>query len=370
MGSKRIRKSLPVIRPRIANRSANRHVDKIKVGMIGFGLSGKVFHAPLLKAHESYDVQMVSSSRATEINSIFPHAEVVNDAQIVIKNKDLDLIVNCAPNNFHFSFSAAALECGKHVVVEKPFVNTVEEGQTLIELARRNKKVVTAFHNRRWDADFLTVRKLIEVGTLGKIKQFESHMDRWRPTLRAERWREQAIEGSGLFYDLGSHLIDQTLTLFGMPDRLIADVQIQKENGVTDDYFHVVLHYGEMRAILHSSSFAPTTPRFQIFGDQGSFIKHGTDPQEEQLKQGLSPNDRSFGVDANDGISTNHLSNQSQKIVSEKGRYLTFYDELYACLASENGKPPVEPTDALRTIQIIELARESSRLGAVVALKF
>lgn len=211
-------------------------MKKFKVGLIGFGLSGKVFHAPLMKAHGGYEIELVSTSRADEVRALLPQAKVTKDPKEIIQHKDLDLIVNCAPNQFHYSYSAAALDAGKNVVVEKPFANSVDEGKKLISLAESAGKTLSVFHNRRWDSDFLTAQKLILSGTLGEIKQFESHMDRWRPAFRVERWREQALAGSGLFYDLGSHLIDQALSLFGEPEYVAADIAVQKQGGSADDY--------------------------------------------------------------------------------------------------------------------------------------
>jgi scyllo-inositol 2-dehydrogenase (NADP+) len=242
----------------------------------------------------------------------------------------------------------------------------VAEGERLIERAARSNRVVAVFHNRRWDSDFLTVKRLIGSRRLGNIKHFESHMDRWRPQCRAQRWREQPLEGSGVFYDLGPHLIDQALDLFGMPERLMADIECQK-GGPTDDYFHLTLYYGSMRVLLQSSSFSSTSPRFQIFGDLGNFIKFGLDPQESQLRQGLSLFDYEFGKEQERdfGIITNPETGLTQSVSSERGHYLTFYDQLYESLTQRRAAP-VTAGEALRTIRLIELALCSSRTGSVV----
>ena len=342
-------------------------MKKIRVGIIGFGLSGRVFHASLLRGHPGYEILAVSSSREQEVKAFLPHVEVVGDPQLILRHPNLDLVINCAPNGFHYSYSATALEFGKHVVIEKPFVNSIAEGERLIEMAKQQKKVLSVFHNRRWDADFLTVKKLIKTGRLGEIKQFESHMDRWRPTARAERWREQPLEGSGLFYDLGPHLIDQTILLFGTPDHIMADIQCQKNAGQIDDYFHAVLYYGKMRAILHSSSFASTTPRFQIFGDRAEFTKYSVDPQEQQLRLEVSPDAPSFGFEEEKLFGTLTNPEGTEIVESEKGRYRNYYDELYSALTLGD-EPPVTAVDALRVMKIIELARQSSSEGRVVKI--
>jgi scyllo-inositol 2-dehydrogenase (NADP+) len=346
-------------------------MEKIRVGIIGFGLSGKYFHSPLIKAHGGFQVEMVCSSRVGEVQSILPTTKMTSDPFDVINNKQLDLIINCAPNSFHYTYTAAALECGKHVVVEKPFVNTVAEGQKLIMVAKQSRKALAVFHNRRWDSDFLTVKKLIADGTLGDIKQFESHFDRWRPEFRAERWREQAVVGAGVLYDLGPHLIDQALILFGDPEEVIGDISNQKSDGLSDDYFHLILKYKKMRVLLHSSSFSNATPRFQIFGDKGNFMKYGLDPQEEQLKRGLSPLDSSYGIEDKKyfGRLLNPITNSSEDLSSERGNYLKFYENLHKYLVTGEGKIPVAATEALKSIEIIELARQSSESGESIALK-
>ena len=353
---------MPVLSPPLTT-----GMNTIRVGIVGFGLSGRYFHAPLLLAHPGFSIKMVSTSREQEAKALIPDVQVVGDPSTLIGNPDIDLIINCAPNTLHFSYSAEALESGKHVVIEKPFVTKVAEGERLIELAARLNRVVSVFHNRRWDSDFLTVKKLIGSRRLGNIKHFESHMDRWRPQCRAHRWREQPLEGSGVFYDLGPHLIDQALDLFGMPERLMADIQCQKAGGTTDDYFHVTLYYGSMRVLLQSSSFSSTSPRYQIFGDLGNFVKFGLDPQESQMRQGLSLFDHDFGKERERdfGIITDPETGLSQPVSSERGHYLAFYDQLYESLTQQRAAP-VTAGEALRSIRLIELALCSSRTGSVV----
>lgn len=343
---------------------------KIKVGIIGFGLSGKFFHTPLLQAHGGYQIDMVCSSDTGKVKSSLPEVRVTPDPCELIDHPHLDLIINAAPNSFHFSYSEAALKNGKNVVIEKPFVNSVNEGKHLIELAQRSGKVLSIFHNRRWDSDFLTVKKLIKEGKLGHIKHFESHFDRWRPTVRPDRWREQSLKGSGILYDLGTHLIDQALNIFGSPDHLTADICNQKEGSVNDDFFHIILKYGSTRVLLQSSSFSSSTPRFQIFGDQACFTKFGLDPQEEQMKHGVSVLNSSFGIEEEkyDGQLVFPNNQKIEKIKSEKGSYLCFYDLLYKKITTGLGELPVSPQEALSVAKIIELAFQSSTEGRTIRL--
>ncbi len=336
---------------------------KIKVGIIGFGSSGRFLHAGLLKFHDGYEITTVSSSRPSEVKKTLPKAVVVSDPFELINSRNVDLVINCAPSALHFKYSAAALEAGKHVVTEKPFVTKVEDGKKLIALSEKTKKVLTVFHNRRWDGDFLTVKKLIKSGRLGDIKQFESHLDRWRPQTRLDRWKEQNVEGGGTFYDLAPHYIDQMICLFGEPDKIITDVAVQRDRGQAPDYFHLIAHYGSMRAILHSSYFTEVTPRFQIFGTQGNFLKYGIDPQEDQLKKNLSPLAPNYGVENKNlyGTFINPANAETEVIKTEKGSFLKFYDILHKKISSGQGEVPVSPGEALRVIEIIENAVEAQR---------
>ena len=228
--------------------------------------------------------------------------------------------------------------------------------------------VLTVFQNRRWDSDFLTIQKIISEGKLGKLKEFESRMDRWRPRARPGSWREQVGVGSGTFFDLGSHLIDQTLVLFGTPQRIYADVQRQQSGDGADDYFHAILFYDQLRAILHSSSFSTDDARFRVFGEIGCFSKRGADPQEAQLKQGMRLSDARFGQEnsASFGVFTGPAGTFSQP--SETGRYREFYERLLVSLRGD-AAPPVTAESAMQTIRVLELAYKSSQTGRVLEFK-
>ncbi len=339
--------------------------EKIRIGLIGFGLSGRVFHATLLKALPEYEIVKVYTSRPQELATELPNAKAVTNVDEIFQDPNIDLVINTAPNAFHYTYSAAALEAGKHVVVEKPFVNTAAEGQKLLSLAIKNKKVLTVFQNRRWDADFLTVKKLIESGRLGEIRVFESHFDRLRPVPRLDKWREQIGPGTGIFYDIGSHLLDQALVLFGKPDDMHADIEIQRPNAVVDDYFHVILKYKNMRVILHSSSFTDQSPRFYIQGAQASFMKFGLDPQEDALRRGENPTHPNFGQEDKTQYGTLTTWVDSKKkteiIPSEIGDYAAFYRNLYLHLKGESKHPPVDPAQSLEVIRWIESAHASAK---------
>lgn len=346
-------------------------MNKIRVGIIGFGLSGKSFHYQLLRFHPGYEITMISTTRISEVNELDPKITVTQNAQDIIKAPSIDLIINTAPNIYHFNYTKEALLNGKHVVVEKPFVTNSNEGKLLISIAEQSGKYLSVYHNRRWDGDFLTLQKLLSEQKLGAIKYFESHFDRWNPNIKVDKWREQPNPGSGILFDLGSHLIDQALVLFGLPLSIFADIGSQKKGSLVDDYFHLILNYNdEKRVILHSSSFTQSTPRFQVFGDKAGFVKFGLDPQEKQLKDNQSYLDPHFGVEPQD-YHCQLFSAESlltQNFPTDRGSYICYYNQLHHKITTHKGEVPVKATDALQVIKLIELALESSKCGKVMAL--
>ena len=340
-------------------------MKKINVGIIGFGLSGRVFHTSLIKACDQYEIKKVFSSRVNEIKESLPNTEIVSDIENIINDTDIDLVVICSPNFNHYDQCKMALLAGKHVVVEKPFVSNSIEGEELITLAKGQELLLTVFHNRRWDSDFLAIKKLINENSLGRIKQFESHFDRWRPVKRDGKWKEKPGVGTGILFDLGSHLIDQCLYLFGKPDSILADLVDQKSNDGVVDYFHIILQYKEMRAVLHSSSFSLKNTRLSILGENGNFVKFGFDPQEADLNSGVDPREESFGREqvADYGLLTTKINEKTKEeyIPSPKGCYLEFYNQLANAIERMNPELiPVKPESALDVIKIIEAAQVSS----------
>ena len=347
-------------------------MKKIKTAILGFGLSGKILNGQLIAALEDFQVAKVFTSRADEVAALFPEAECISDAFDAINDPSIDLIVNCVPNEFHFSYSLAALEAGKHVVVEKPFVNNVEDGEKLILAAKKADRFLSIFHNRRWDSDFLTVKNMIGAGELGELKQFESYFDRFRPTLTEGQWREKAGPGAGVLFDLGPHLIDQALDLFGRPESLTADIESQKGHGV-DDFFHLVLKYKDMRVILHACTFSGVSPRFKILGSEGNYIKYGMDPQEALLRAGVSPLEDNFGLEKEEIYGDLYLFKDKEALVdkrpSEKGNYLKFYKAIARAI-QENDESllPVTAKSSLQSIELIEKAFLSSKEGRRIDL--
>ena len=334
----------------------------IRCGIIGYGLAGAVFHAPLVRAAAGLEWVAVSTSKRESV----PSDVSVCSHEELIARPDVDLVVIASPNQSHFPLARAALEAGKHVVVDKPFTVSTAEADALIRLATQQRRVLTVFHNRRWDGDFMTVKALLESGRLSKVTLFEAHWDRFRPDI-AQRWRELPGEGAGLLYDLGPHLIDQALLLFGRPDAIAADLATQREGAEVDDYFELTLHYGSMRAILASSRLiAEPRPRFGVHGDGGSFVKYGLDTQEDALRNGAAPLDPGFGADPLHGTFTSPEDGR-EPVPTLPARWLTFYEAVAAAIRGE-APVPVDPADARAGLEILELAFRSAREGRRLAL--
>ncbi|MCU5394783.1 oxidoreductase [Bacillus toyonensis] len=343
-------------------------MKKIGVGIVGFGFSSTTFHIPLLQTIEEYDIRAILSSKEEVVKQTLPNAAVVDTVDELVKRSDIELVVITSPNTTHFPYVKEAILHGKHVVVEKPFVVSIEEGEELISLAKQYNVMLSVYHNRRFDNDFLTIKKLLEENRIGNVYAYEAHFDRFRPHVR-DRWREKNLPGSGILYDLGSHLIDQALSLFGKPDAISADVIKQRPGAEIDDYFHVILHYGVKRVILRSSSYVKQAgPHFTLHGDKGSIVKYGMDSQEEQLKNGMKPGDIGYGVDAEENFATLETEETLNRISTEVGCYDMYYKGVRDSILNGE-KLPVTAQDGLNVIKLIQLAVESSETGRVISVK-
>jgi scyllo-inositol 2-dehydrogenase (NADP+) len=336
----------------------------IRVGLSGYGLSGATFHAPLLAAEPAFSLAAVTTRRTDEVARDWPGVRVLSQEEL-LADPSLELIVIATPNDTHAPLAERALRAGKHVVVEKPFTLSSAEASRLDALARERGRCLTVFHNRRWDGDFLTVRQLLEQGWAGRLYSFESHFDRYRPQVK-RRWKEEDVPGGGTLWDLGAHLIDQAVQLFGMPESLTADLGRQRPEARAVDWFHLVLRYGELRVILHSGSVVHEPwPRFVLHGEKAGWVKYGLDPQEEQLKAGLRPGSPGWGtnpaeryVPLGGGASVSPLP----------GAYACFYRQLAEAIAGE-GPVPVTAESAGRVIQVIEAALRSAEEGRRITLE-
>ncbi|WP_018150350.1 oxidoreductase [Leeia oryzae] len=336
----------------------------VRVGLIGYGFASKTFHAPLITTTAGLQLVAVSSSDAGKVLADYPDMRVEASPDALIASPDIDLIIIPTPNNTHYPLAKAALLAGKHVVVDKPFTLNLTEADDLIATARSMGKILSVFHNRRWDGDFLTVQTVIKKGLLGRLTHFESHFDRYRPLVR-DRWREQGGQGSGLWYDLGPHLLDQSIQLFGMPEAIYVDAMVARDNGRADDYCHAILRYADKRVTLHASALVGQLgPRFQLHGTQGSFQCFGLDPQEDDLKAGQTPANRcDWGRAAQPGLLTRYADGetaQESPCPLLNGNYPAYYQGMQAAIAM-GGANPVTAESARQTMLLVELGLQSIR---------
>ena len=339
----------------------------IDVGLVGYGLGGRAFHAPYVQATPGMALRAVVSRQADRVLADHPQVQVVDSVDRLLEQPGIDLVIVSSPDALHADHARAALEAGKHVVVDKPFATRREDAAAIAHLARTKGLVATAFQNRRWDADFLTLRRIMADGLLGEIVQYESHFDRWRPH-PADNWKE-AREG-GSWMDLGPHLVDQAIALFGLPIAITADIAALRPGAPAPDYFHAVLRYPTMRAILHSSkSVADHGLRFAVHGRDGSWIKHGTDPQEAQALAGAVPGAAAdWGVDPDEGV---HVSGDApgvrRALPNERGDYPAFWRQVAAAIAT--GAPnPVPADDAVAVMQMLHAGLESAASGRAIMI--
>ena len=338
--------------------------EKISVGLIGYGMAGRIFHAPVIQSVPHLRLQKVVERHTNEAPRRYPWVEVVPDAAALLQDEEIELVVIATPNISHFDLARQSLEANKHVVVEKPFTTTSAQAKELIDLARRQDRVISVNHNRRWDGDFQTVKKLLEGKLLGRLVEYESHFDRFRNLPSTNAWREEDVAGSGILFDLGSHLIDQAQVLFGVPQMITADIRTQREFARTDDCFELILHYDDLKVTLKAGMLVrEQSPRFILHGTEGSFVKYGLDPQEEALKQGLLPSESDWGIEPRELWGTlitqvNGLDLEGQ-VKTLAGCYQRFYQNV-ADVIRGRAELAVKPEEAATTIRIIELAMESS----------
>ena len=340
----------------------------INAGILGFGLAGRFFHAPLLRA-AGIQVAAIVSRQHDVVASVVPDARVLESDAELFASPDVDLVIVATPNHLHVEQARAALLAGKHVVVDKPLALHAARADELMTIATTQRRMLAVFQNRRWDSDFLTIRKLIDSGRIGTLNAFHARWDRYRPAV-ADRWREHAIEGNGVLYDLGAHLIDQALCLFGIPDWVQADVFAQRVGAVASDGFELLLAKREARITLGVSTLvAESGPRYRVHGARGSFVKSGLDVQEPQLRSGMPATDPSFGIEPESqwGSFTEGASGRREVVASERGRWTEFYAQVRACI-EQSAPPPVAAQEGREVIRVIEAALASSERGERVML--
>lgn len=338
----------------------------MNVGLIGFGMVAERFHAPLIAVEPSLRLTHVVERHRRRAQELYPEVTTLTDAE-QMWNAPIDIVAVLTPNESHYPLAKAALEAGKHVVVDKPFTNTSAQADELIALAEAKGLVLTAFQNRRWDSDFLTVQALIDYGRLGKVRRFESRWERFRPQLKGG-WREGDGEGTGIFYDLGSHMIDQLFTLFGTPQRLRCSLSSRREGTNAVDDFDWLADYGDFEALIHSDCLSEPTFRFLVEGDRATYRKTGFDIQEDALARGETPEGPDWGVEPDEqrGQLFGLEGEPGDIIPTMPGRYPDFYSNLSATIRG-TARLEVKPRQARDVIRAIELGTESARTGDWVA---
>ncbi|WP_395943124.1 oxidoreductase [Brevundimonas sp.] len=341
--------------------------DPIGVAVLGYGLAGQTFHAPLIRATPGLTLRAVVSSRPEAVHADLPDVEVLPDLDAALARADIGLIVVATPDALHAEQAIAALKAGKSVVVDKPFAVTLEQAEAVAAVAAEAPGVFSVFQNRRWDADFLTLRRLIAEGELGQVAVFESHYDRFRPAV-TDRWKDK--RDGGVWADLGPHLVDQAVQLFGAPLGVYADLQAQRVGATAIDYAHVLLRYDRLRVILNMGHLAAESGlRYVVHGTGGSFVKHGLDAQEGQSKAGLRPGDPDWGLDPSPGVLSQLIDGETVRTTPtpERGDYPAFYAAVRDAVLGE-GPPPVPADQALTVMRILDAGLRSAAEGREIVL--
>jgi len=355
----------------------------LQVALIGYGGASRIFHAPLIAGVPGLQLACIVTRQQEAMQRDWPGVRCASSASAALADPAINLMVIATPNDSHFELAQAALQADKHVVVDKPCTVTLAETKTLLNLAHQRGKVLTVFQNRRFDSDFLALQQVIASGQLGRVVQVDSHFDRYRPTV-PQRWREQSLPGSGLWFDLGPHLLDQALVLFGQPDALLLEQAKVRDGAQVDDWFHAVLRYdtphGGLRVILHASTLvAEPGPRWAVHGTQGSFTKFGMDVQEDALKAGQRPQLdalQNWGHDPQPGqlLRMESIPGVAMPVsvrtiaLQPGGNYLAYYTQLRDHLWGLAPQPGITPSQVHAVMQLLSLGEQSATLGQFVAL--
>ena len=332
----------------------------MKVGLIGFGLAGKVFHAPHIEACEGLELSYIVSSRKEEIKSIYPNVTVLTSADELFA-KEIDLVVIATPNDTHVDLATRAINQNINVIIDKPFTPSLDESRQIIDLAKSKNVVISSFHNRRFDGDFLTIKKLINDNSIGEIKLFESNFNRFRPEVNKENWRETTDVAGGVFYDLAPHTLDQALNLFGAPSSVYLDRSNMRDGAKNDDYFKAHLYYKDKKVELNAHCFQATpSARFRIQGNLGGYEKFGMDPQEARLK---SDGYRTgIGKDSEQNYGILYKEEDKEKVATIEGSYLRYYENFRDTVLGKS-ELEVGSKDILEVQYGLELLLKSARRG-------
>jgi scyllo-inositol 2-dehydrogenase (NADP+) len=344
----------------------------IKTALCSYGMSGVLFHAPFINAHPGFDFYAVLERSKNQAKERYPAVKVFRNFEDMIADEEIELVIVNTPNNTHFDYTKQALQAGKHVICEKPFTVSASEAEELIQLAATVEKKLSIFHNRRFDSDFKTVQYVLNGNLLGDIVEAEFHFDRFKEELSPKLHKETPGKGTGALYDLGSHLIDQALFLFGMPVSVFADIVIMRPISKVDDYFELLLYYPTSRVRLRGSyQVKEALPGYILHGRKGSFIKTKADVQEEQLQSGKSPIDQDYGIesDTNMGFIHTEFNGEILKkhVTTLNGNYMDYFEGVFNYIRHD-APNPVRPEEGKNVIQILEAAFKSSDEKKVIDL--
>ena len=337
----------------------------INVGLIGFGLAGRAFHAQVISRVPGMRLAAILQRKGDEAAAAYPNAKIVRSLKELLALPDTQLIVIASPNETHAPFARAALAAGRSVVVDKPFTTSYAEAVDLVNFSERSGQFLTVYQNRRYDGDFQAIRELVGAGALGRVVRFETNYDRFRPNLKPNAWREKAVPGAGILFDIGPHLIDHAMVLFGEPEAVTADVRIERQGGLADDAFDIMFHYpNSLRAVLSSNILAASArPRFLLFGTKGALVKQTVDPQENNLRLGKIPEKGAWGAEPGDNWGLLTLSDGTnttqRRVPSGTGDYRDFYANVRDVLEGK-AQPFVSLPYALDVMRALELCRASS----------
>jgi scyllo-inositol 2-dehydrogenase (NADP+) len=346
-------------------------MKKVKTALLSYGMSGKVFHAPFLTLHPGFELMGAWERSKDLIRQDYPHAKRYESIEALLAD-DIDLVVVNTPVDTHYEYAKQAIAAGKHTLVEKAFTTTAAEAKELGELAKAKGVTLTVYQNRRWDSDFLTVKQVLESGILGEIVEAEIRFDRYNPILSPKAWKESTNAGAGVLKDLGPHVIDQALALFGMPEGIFADIRTLREGSQVDDNFDILLYYPSKRARLHGGFFnREQQPGFVLQGRNGSFFKYRADVQEDTLKTGAKPNLDGWGTEPEDKSGLLHYAENGEAVRKAyptlKGNYYGIFDGVHNAI-TQGAPEPVTAQDGLHIMQIIDAAIESSKQQKVIKL--
>jgi len=347
-------------------------MHKIKTALLSYGMSGKVFHAPFLELHPGFEIVGAWERSKKLIQKDFPEVKSFPSLESILEDKSIDLVIVNTPVATHFEYAKKVLLAGKHAIVEKAFTSNLVEAQELAALAKEKKLKLSVFQNRRWDSDFKTVKKILEANLLGEIVEAEFHFDRFNPVLSPKVHKETVNSGSGIMKDLGPHIIDQALYLFGLPNAVFADIRITRANSLVDDYLDILLYYSDFRVRLKASFFVrEPNPSYSIHGKKGTFLKSRGDVQEDELKLRKKPNLTTWGTEKEGQEGLLHTEIEG-KIVKEKvptlqGNYYDFFDGVYQAIANDFLEP-VTAQDGVNVMSIIEAAFQSSEQKRAIDL--